>query len=688
MKHLSSICLLVLLLPMPAAAYTTPGTGVVWTGDELVANSGGAVTWDDDLERYLFTEELTVSEGDSILIDEDIQCTHTTNPAINLDGYFYMGPVDSLDADSLEFFGPEDGFTNGFRVEETGELHLAMVIADGGGYDGDLPGHQMVKVVDGSATITGCRFTNWDRYVLSFGGGTGTVENCEFHDNHQWTININMSADVDISGCRLVANNLEADGAKNPISIGTQGFNVVDIDSCYISGEEGNTHGGISVWNLMGSGAEVAVHNTTVEGASYGIIANGTGVEVLITDCQFLDNDIAPNPMSGGSGITVQQNAVVNAARNLITGNHWGVTVLTGATVMLGDDDADDPDEQGHNQIHDNGNNGQTYNLYNNTSGDLLAQNNWWGSMDSTVVEDGIFHDPDDGSLGEVTYMPLWEPNANEPPEITESHPWFHMFNVHPVEEQAFSITATDPDGSDDSLAYRWYVNEELLGDEAAFSYTFEELGEFEILGVVVDVMGDSATESWTATGVNNDPRIVDHDPEELEFTETAGNTVEFSVTAEDEDEDSLSYRYLLEDEVVAEEATYSHTVASGMRSETVLCVVSDDWGGADTLRWQIQIEQSVADGEALLPDQFGIAAYPNPFNSALHVNVLLPRASQVRAVVYDVTGREVATLLQGGLAAGTHELAWNAAGAASGMYLLRVEADSEVRREKVLLVK
>jgi len=47
------------------------------------------------------------------------------------------------------------------------------------------------------------------------------------------------------------------------------------------------------------------------------------------------------------------------------------------------------------------------YNLYNNTPGDIRAENNYWGSYIPDTVEAGIFHKVDDPSLGMVDFLPL-----------------------------------------------------------------------------------------------------------------------------------------------------------------------------------------------------------------------------------------------------------------------------------------
>ncbi len=89
------------------------------------------------------------------------------------------------------------------------------------------------------------------------------------------------------------------------------------------------------------------------------------------------------------------------------------------------------------------------------------------------------------------------------------------------------------------------------------------------------------------------------------------------------------------------------------------------------------------------LPTEFAVAAYPNPFNERATITLSLPESGEVKAQIYDITGRRVAVLLNGSVAAGTHELAWDADGLASGVYFLRVQtADHETAIRKLALVR
>jgi hypothetical protein len=64
---------------------------------------------------------------------------------------------------------------------------------------------------------------------------------------------------------------------------------------------------------------------------------------------------------------------------------------------------------------------------------------------------------------------------------------------------------------------------------------------------------------------------------------------------------------------------------------------------------------------------------YPNPFNPTTSISYRLPERSTVRIVITDMLGREVATLIDGEVEAGTHVAHFDATGMSSGNYIARV---------------
>ncbi len=79
---------------------------------------------------------------------------------------------------------------------------------------------------------------------------------------------------------------------------------------------------------------------------------------------------------------------------------------------------------------------------------------------------------------------------------------------------------------------------------------------------------------------------------------------------------------------------------------------------------------------------------YPNPFNPTTNINFTLKNSGLVSIKVYDMTGREVATLANGRFTAGTHTATFDASNLASGVYLYSLQANGVRLTNKMTLIK
>lgn len=96
-----------------------------------------------------------------------------------------------------------------------------------------------------------------------------------------------------------------------------------------------------------------------------------------------------------------------------------------------------------------------------------------------------------------------------------------------------------------------------------------------------------------------------------------------------------------------------------------------------------------VTEREPGVPTNFALHAnYPNPFNPSTTISYDIANAANVSLNVYDITGKEVATLFNGYQAAGKYKVEFNASILASGLYLMKLQAGEFVTTQKIMLSK
>jgi len=79
---------------------------------------------------------------------------------------------------------------------------------------------------------------------------------------------------------------------------------------------------------------------------------------------------------------------------------------------------------------------------------------------------------------------------------------------------------------------------------------------------------------------------------------------------------------------------------------------------------------------------------YPNPFNPETAIEYILPNASDITIVIYNLSGEVVERLVETKQPAGYHKVTWNASNVASGIYFYRLQAGDFVQTRKMVLLK
>ncbi len=121
-------------------------------------------------------------------------------------------------------------------------------------------------------------------------------------------------------------------------------------------------------------------------------------------------------------------------------------------------------------------------------------------------------------------------------------------------------------------------------------------------------------------------------------------------------------------------------TVESNRHGETGL----DIWGNTQSLadiNFDPEIFRSPPGDDILYPN------FPNPFNGVTHISYEILAYHKVKLTMYDVLGREVRVLVDKDQARGFYDVDLNAAGLASGIYFVKLEA-FRTKVRKVIVIK
>jgi hypothetical protein len=113
-----------------------------------------------------------------------------------------------------------------------------------------------------------------------------------------------------------------------------------------------------------------------------------------------------------------------------------------------------------------------------------------------------------------------------------------------------------------------------------------------------------------------------------------------------------------------------------------------DRWGPFSAT-WNFHVGTVAVEPEQGLPKSLALEQnYPNPFNPSTTIRYALPQRSPVTLMIYNTLGQNVATLANGEIEAGYHEVKFDAPGLASGVYFYRLTAGTFVETKKLLLVR
>jgi hypothetical protein len=109
--------------------------------------------------------------------------------------------------------------------------------------------------------------------------------------------------------------------------------------------------------------------------------------------------------------------------------------------------------------------------------------------------------------------------------------------------------------------------------------------------------------------------------------------------------------------------------------------------GVADNTRIENELTDKITNSN--LPAEYSLSQnYPNPFNPSTKIDFSIPQDGKVSIKIYDITGKEVSTLLNTGLNAGYHTVNFNASNLSSGIYFYTISAGNFSKTLKMIITK
>ena len=386
-------------------AYVTDGTGRTYTFADLAAIEYSGIVKQDG--AYVITREWTLAEKDILTLGDAKRVVFNNEVTMNVDGILDLVASEQVVFEAAAAAIPEPILFGG-DVEGAGVIkHIK--------FDGVTLRYFGAKEL----TIENCLFTgviDAEPCINLGGSGLVTVSNCEFIENAYPAINgaANLQTPVIFQDNYLYKNSATANN-KPQINLTAAGDGVCKVLRNEVIGpNEVTTNGGICVSNMLSlAGAnDVEISGNEVSDNRYGIALYGQ-MNAVIKDNVLKNNDCESNPMNGGSGVSLYGIGVQNVymSGNHIEGHYWGITNIkyyTDPNLNLGNLTEGDDYNPGGNVFVNNGNGGVLYDLYNNSTADVMAQGNTWNVavQDEKSIEEVIVHKVDNANLGLVTFMP------------------------------------------------------------------------------------------------------------------------------------------------------------------------------------------------------------------------------------------------------------------------------------------
>jgi photosystem II stability/assembly factor-like uncharacterized protein len=188
-------------------------------------------------------------------------------------------------------------------------------------------------------------------------------------------------------------------------------------------------------------------------------------------------------------------------------------------------------------------------------------------------------------------------------------------------------------------------------------------------------------------------PRIQSVIPDTSRSIQIAkGDSVLFTMTAIGLNNDVIHYSWYLNYSLIPNRDSplfFLKTDKLELGEHQLTVVVADSFSSSQAT-WHVKIVSLSSvekDGKGIPKEYQLFQNYPNPFNPATTIHFTLPKAGLVTLKVFDLLGREVASLISQELVAGYFSVRWQAS-VPSGTYVYRLQAGEYVESRKMIVLR
>ena len=452
-------------------------------------------TWDLASSPYNIVDEITVGEEMTLTIEPGVEIIGTDQYRITAYGVII---AEGTETDSIYFHSTTDNVWGGIRLEnETSASSFSYCIINDT-FDSNDNG---INSINSPVTIDNCHFSDHKEAISLFALGDANpatifisntlVDNCSGSG-----IAIVENTNVLVENCEITAcgQGAQYKGAIQ-VSVQTDGAIVEpQIQNCYIHNNEKQGFTSVDMFNI--DGINTQIENCIFEENLTGVyFYNSRGT---MNNCEVVNNFIAGNANSGAGIMVYGSQGYCEVTETLFQGNFTGIYVVNNGNINLGNIDNDCGDDDGLNTFIDNFDmDGNNNSIFANTSGDLYAQNCFWGTEVESEIAETITDANDGSGSSAVNYMPIATENTDM--VISGNIIYNGGLEIYSISVIATSLTTNE-----------MFFTE--ISEPGEYSITVSEAGYYIVGAVVGDAEDEDPILYGSYPELNNESLIVVED--------------------------------------------------------------------------------------------------------------------------------------------------------------------------------